>query len=82
MPNESFSYSVIAIPITTITVADNIAIVNIPANATIKSITGNLRALVSGTQTILVKNDTGTTLGTITWVAAGATTGTINSLVG
>ena len=79
MPNESSNYIPVIVPLTTLAVADNISIVGIPANSTIMSINGSLRTLVSGTQTVLVKNDTGTTLGTITWVASGTTSGTVNS---
>lgn len=79
MPHESSNYVVINAPLTTLTVADDIEIIKIPAQATIMSLSGSLRTLVSGTQTITLKNDGGSTLGTVTWLAAGNTAGTINS---
>lgn len=79
MAHEAYSYVAIVVPMTTLTVANEIAIVNIPMAATIQYISGSLRAMVSGTQTITIKNDGGTTLGSVSWSAAGASTGTVNS---
>lgn len=78
MPHEPYSYVPLSLPMTTLSVADDIAIVRIPADATIVGLSGSIRTFVSGTESITLKNNTGTTLGTVTWVGAGNTSGTIS----
>lgn len=62
------------IPLTTLALVDDIVRVYINRAITITKIIGSLRVLVSGTHTIALKNDAGSTLGTITFNAAGVVT--------
>ena len=71
MAQEPFHLIPINVTLPTLALLNDIAQIMVPVDAIIYKLTGSLRSITSGTHTVTIQNNAGSSIGSLNWTTAG-----------